>query len=178
MPIDERLNPRRRIVIGVIAVVVATAGFNAGRVALRPTQHVAQPIQFNHQKHVKVVGLECSTCHEHYSTGEHSGLPSLTLCQSCHAEALTDSREEQKLLKLAAGEPQTPFRKLFRLEKHVRYSHSRHVAIGGIACETCHGAIADTTTPPTAPLVRITMDTCTECHAERGVKTDCTHCHR
>ncbi len=178
MAIDERLNPRRRIVIGVIAVVAATAGFSAGRVALRPTQRVAQPIQFNHQKHVKVVGLECSTCHEHYSTSEHSGLPSLDLCKGCHAEALTESAEEQKLLKLIASSPQPAFLKLFRLPDHSRYSHRRHVTAGRLACETCHGAIAETTAPPASPLVRITMDSCTRCHADRGVKTDCTDCHR
>lgn len=178
MSIDEGLNPKRRLVIGVLAIAVATAGFNAGRFALRPTTRIAQPIQFNHQKHVKDVGLECSTCHEHYTTSEHSGLPSLALCQGCHSEPLTKSAEEQKLLKLAASERQPAFRKLFRMADHVRYSHRRHVAIGGIACDTCHGAIADTTTPPPSPLVRITMDTCTGCHADRGVKTDCTHCHR
>jgi hypothetical protein len=157
---------------------MTTAGFAAGREALHPTERVTQPIQFNHQKHVKVVGVECSVCHEYYSTGEHAGLPSLALCKGCHAEALTKSSEEQKLLKLMASDPQPAFRKLFRLPDHVRYSHRRHVASGGLACETCHGAIAETTAPPAYPLVRITMDSCTGCHTDRGVKTDCTHCHR
>jgi hypothetical protein len=175
---DERLDPRRRLVIGVLAVVMATAGFAAGRAVLRPTERVAQPIQFNHQKHVKVVGLECSACHEYYATSEHSGLPSLELCKGCHAEALTESSEEQKLLKLMASDPQPVFLKLFRLPDHARYSHRRHVTAGRLACETCHGAIAETTAPPASPLVRITMDSCTRCHADRGVKTDCTDCHR
>ena len=174
----DRLNPKRRLAIGVLALVMATAGFAAGRSALRPTERVAQPIQFNHQTHVKVVGLECSACHEYYATSEHSGLPSLALCQGCHAEALTESPEEQKLLKLIARDPQPAFRKLFRLADHSRYSHRRHVVGGGVACEACHGAIAETTAPPASPLVRITMDSCTGCHAERGVKTDCTDCHR
>jgi hypothetical protein len=174
----ERLDPRRRLVIGILAVAVATAGFSAGRFGLRRSRSVAQPVEFNHQKHVKEVGLECSTCHEYYQTSDHSGLPSLALCQTCHSEPLTGSAEEQKLLKLAAATPQPPFRKLFRMADHVRYSHSRHVASGGITCESCHGAIANTTAPPRTPLVRITMETCTSCHAERGVRTDCTHCHR
>lgn len=176
MSADERLDPKRRLAIGVFALTMATVGFAAGRTVLRPTQHVTQPIQFNHQVHVKVVGLECSTCHEYFNTSNHSGLPSLTLCKGCHFEALTKSPEEQKLLKLS--EPLPTFQKLFRMPDHVRYSHRRHVASGGLTCETCHGAIAETTAPPASPLVRITMDTCTRCHADRGVKTDCTHCHR
>ncbi len=172
----EGLNPTRRLAIGVFALSMGAIGFAGGRTALRPTQHVTQPIQFNHQKHVQGVGLECSTCHEYFSTGNHSGLPTLALCKGCHAEALTSSPEEQKLLKLS--DPLPRFQKLFRLPDHTRYSHRRHVVSGGLACQTCHGAIASTTTPPPAPLVRITMATCTNCHAERGVKTDCTQCHR
>ena len=178
MSADERLDPKRRLVIGVLALTMATVGFAGGRTALRPTGRVTQPIQFNHQKHVKVVGLECSVCHEYYATSDHSGLPSLAVCKQCHAEALTKSPEEEKLLKLMASDPQPAFRKLFRLPDHVRYSHRRHVVAGGLTCETCHGAIAETTAPPAYPLVRITMDTCTGCHTDRGVKTDCTHCHR
>jgi hypothetical protein len=175
---NERLDPGRRLVIGVFALIMATAGFAAGRTVLRPTERVAQPIQFNHQKHVEEVGLECSVCHEHYATSEHSGLPSLTLCQGCHSEPLTGGPEERLLLKLLASDPQPAFQKLFRMADHARYSHRRHVAAGGLTCETCHGAIARTTAPPASPLVRITMDSCTGCHAERGVKTDCTDCHR
>jgi hypothetical protein len=172
----ERLNPTRRLAIGVLALSMGAIGFAGGRTALRPTGHVTQPIQFNHQKHVQKVGLECSTCHEYFRTGNHSGLPSLALCKGCHAEPLTNSPEELKLLKLS--EPLPRFEKLFRLPDHTRYSHRRHVVSGALACETCHGAIASTTTPPPFPLVRITMATCTNCHAERGVKTDCTQCHR
>jgi hypothetical protein len=172
----ERLDPKRRLAIGVLALLMGAVGFAAGRTALRPTPRTTQPIQFNHQKHVKGVGMECSACHEYFSTSAHSGLPSLALCKSCHAEALSTSAEEQKLLKLT--DPLPPFQKLFRLPDHARYSHRRHVVAGGLACETCHGAIANTTAPPAAPLVRITMSTCTGCHAERGIKTDCTQCHR
>ena len=176
MSVDERLGPKRRLAIGVLALTMAAVGFAAGRTALRPTERVTQPIRFNHQRHVKIVALECSACHEYFSTSDHSGLPSLALCKGCHAEALTESPEEQKLLKL--GDPLPAFQKLFRLPDHARYSHRRHVASGGLTCETCHGAIAETTAPPASPLVRITMDTCMACHADRGVKTDCTHCHR
>ncbi len=178
MSTDERLDPKRRLAIGAFALVMATAGFAAGRPMFRDTGHVQQPVEFNHQKHVKDVGLECSACHEYYTTSEHSGLPSLATCAGCHAEAITKSPEEGRLVKLIGSDPQPAFRKLFRLPDHVYYSHRRHVVAGGLACETCHGAIAETTSPPASPLRRITMNTCINCHVERGVKTDCTNCHR
>lgn len=178
MVADEKLSPTRRLLIGGFTLAMAAVGFATGRVALRPSETVTQPIQFNHQKHVKAVELECSTCHEYYSTAQSSGLPSLATCQGCHQEPITESPEEQKLVRLFAATPQPAFRKLFRLPDHAYYSHRRHVSAAGLTCETCHGAIAETTAPPPRPLVRITMDTCVRCHAERDVKTDCTHCHR
>lgn len=178
MPADEKLSPKRRLLIGAFTVTMAAAGFATGRAALRPAQPIAQPIQFNHQKHVKGVGLECSTCHEYFSTREHSGLPSLAVCETCHAEPQTKSAEEETLRTLIASSPQPVFRKLFRLPDHVYYSHRRHVAVAGLQCETCHGAIAETTAPPARALVRITMDTCIGCHTEKHVKNDCTNCHQ
>lgn len=178
MTADERLSPTRRLLIGAFTLTMAVAGFVAGRIALLPTDAVAQPIQFNHQKHVKDAGLECATCHEYYSTGESSGLPPLTTCEGCHQEAITKSPEEQKLIKLIASDPQSSFKKLFRLPDHAYYSHRRHVVAAGLQCETCHGGIAETTAPPQYPLVRITMATCVNCHIDTNATTECTDCHR
>lgn len=178
MASGERLSPRRRLIIGVFTMGMAATGFAAGRILFVPTTRVAQPIQFNHQKHVKEVGIDCSGCHEYYSTSEHSGLPSLATCGGCHTEALTKSPDEQRLLKLIASDTRPTFRKLFRMPDHVYYSHRRHVVAGELACETCHGGIADSTAPPQTPLERITMEFCVNCHTERGVSAECTQCHR
>jgi len=175
---DERLSPVRRLMIGAFTVVMASAGFAAGRIAFRPSEAVEQPIQFNHRKHTTDLGLDCSTCHEYYATGAHSGLPALATCLTCHDPAVTDSRQEARLVELSHEDPPPVFRKLFRLPNHVYYSHRRHVVVAKLPCETCHGGIADTAAPPPRPLVRITMSTCTDCHAERHVSTDCTGCHR
>lgn len=178
MPVDDRLNPARRLAIGAFTLAMAGAGFAGGRIVARPVERVAQPIAFDHRKHTKELELECSTCHEYYATAAHSGLPALETCLGCHGEALTDSPEEKKLLALAGQTPEPVFRKLFRLPDHVYYSHRRHVTDAGIACETCHGDIAATSVPPARPLRRITMDTCVDCHARKSVKTDCGNCHR
>ncbi len=174
----ERLTPRRRLLIGGIALVMASGGFAAGRVLLRPSEAVAQPVLFNHRLHVEDLGLECSTCHEYFASSQHSGLPSIDLCSTCHEEPLTDSPEERKLLGLVQDGGGQGFRKLMRLPDHVYYSHARHVTVAQIECESCHGGLARTTVPPSTPLVRITMDTCVDCHVARGVTVDCTGCHR
>lgn len=178
MIFDDKLSPKERLAIGGLTILMAASGFAAGRVAFTPSAAPPQPIQFNHQAHVKTAGLDCSMCHQFYAEHQHSGLPALSLCQTCHAEPTTDSPEEKKLIELAASSNPPEFKKLFSLPDHAYYSHSRHVTVAKIPCETCHGNIADTTAPPDRPLVRITMDTCTSCHAERQVHTDCTACHR
>lgn len=175
---EEKLHPTRRLLIGALVVATAAAGFAAGRLILRPSDRVVQPIQFNHRKHVQEAELECSVCHEYYATGQHSGLPKLETCMVCHDPPSTGSAEEKKLLELARGDASVEFRKLFRMPNHVYYSHRTHVTVAGLECKTCHGDVAATTAPPATALVRITMDTCVNCHTERGLKTDCTGCHR
>lgn len=159
-------------------LLTGAGGYVLGRAWFRPAGRVTQPIVFSHQKHTGDLGIGCGTCHEHYSEGSHAGLPSLSVCMGCHEEPQTDSPEEQKIRGLAAAGQNDVFRKLFRMPDHVFYSHRRHAAIGRLPCETCHGAIARTTRPPEAPLVRITMDFCIDCHRHDQVQSDCTGCHR
>jgi hypothetical protein len=175
---EERLSPTRRLLIGFFTVAMGAVGFVAGRLLLLPSGNVRQPVEFNHLIHSQDVGLECVDCHKYFGTRQHSGLPTLQDCLECHEGGMTESSEEQKLLALAERFPGTSFRKLFTMPDHVYYSHREHVTVAGLECETCHGDIAATTAPPPTALVRITMDTCVDCHAGEGVQTDCTHCHR
>ena len=172
------MSPVRRLLIGAIVLVMGTIGYATGRVMLRPVEVVSQPIDFDHRIHTRDLEMECNICHEFYEDAQHSGLPSLTTCLGCHDDADQDAPELRKIGQLAAAGEQDVFRKLFRIADHTFYSHRRHVSIAEIDCETCHGPIADTTSPPARPLVRIDMDFCLDCHRQSGVSDDCTRCHR
>lgn len=139
---------------------------------------IIQPIAFNHRVHITNAQLQCSDCHAYYSRGAHSGLPSADVCMACHSEALTKSTEEAKLREETQRGNPPVFRKLFHLPPHVYYSHRRHVVLGKLECVNCHGQIANTQTPPSRPLVQISMDFCTGCHAASKVTNDCKACHR
>ncbi len=78
---------------------------------------------------------------------------------------------------LEAGDP-LRFNKLFQLPDHVFYTHRRHVGIAELECANCHGAIAETERPPERALVRVSMDSCMDCHREQGQTLDCNACHR
>jgi hypothetical protein len=164
--------------IGAIVILGGVGGFAFGRFLLRPSTDVPQPIAFNHELHTGELGMTCDMCHEFYERAQHSGLPRLGTCMECHEEPLTESDEEQRIRDLAAEGGDDVFRKLFKMPDHVFYSHRRHAALGEIPCETCHGDVATSTTPPERPLVRVTMGFCTECHEDRKVGAECTTCHR
>ena len=171
------ISPVHRIVIALIVLVTGGAGFAVGRVTLRPTTEVIQPIAFNHQKHTNELDLGCDTCHEYLQVGRHGGLPTLETCLMCHEEPQGKNPEEARIRELAAQGKTAVFAKLFRLPEHAYYSHRRHAIVAAIPCATCHGPIAETTAPPTAPLVRVNMKFCISCHERSSVETGCTSCH-
>lgn len=137
----------------------------------------AQPIAFNHQKHVKDLDLACSTCHTFYEKETFSGLPEAEICATCHSEPQGKSQEEQKLVRLIQSGARLEWVSLFRQPAHVFYSHRRHVVAAKIDCPVCHGAIAASVAPPRS-VRRLRMQDCLDCHRRSGVSTDCTACHR
>ncbi len=163
--------------VGGVAVAVLMAAGGLGAL-VRSNPPVGQPIAFNHRKHTEDLSLPCTFCHKYVLTGAHAGLPDASTCSTCHRTAQGPSEEAARVTQLIdAGDP-IVFNKLFRLPDHVFYTHRRHVGIGELECTNCHGAIAQTERPPDRPLVRITMQFCTDCHRERDQSTDCTACHR
>lgn len=142
------------------------------------TETIEQPIRFNHKLHVTENGLECGDCHQYFETHSFSGLPGKEVCLECHEEPQTDSKEEEKIREYAARDEEIPWKRLHLMPDHVNYSHRRHVKVAGLACETCHGAIAEATSPPTRPLVEQDMDWCLDCHEDKGATQDCIHCHK
>jgi hypothetical protein len=172
------VTPVRRLLILAIVLLTGAGGYVIGRAWFRPTERVRQPIAFNHEKHTTELGIECGTCHEYYAEGSHAGLPLLSTCMGCHETGQTDSPEEQKIRDMVAAGQNDVFRKLFRMPDHVFYSHRRHAGIAKLPCETCHGSIARTASPPEKPFVRINMNFCLDCHRREKVRSDCTGCHR
>lgn len=121
-----------------------------------------QPIQFNHRVHVNQ--MTCIFCHRLYETREMAGRPELFRCMLCHAYPVSKSPEAQKLHTLAGKERELAWIRLTRVAPFVRFSHQRHVVVGKVDCAACHGDIAQSTQPPSAPLVPINMQLCLDCH--------------
>ena len=168
------LGNRPRYAFGALALLAILT------LALTPRQGPAvdQPIAFNHLKHTGELGLACDFCHQYVTSGAHAGLPSEEKCAMCHRTTQGSSEEAARVTELVEAGAPIRFNKLFVMPDHVFYTHRRHVAIAELECTECHGAIAETERPPDRALVRITMDTCMDCHRERGQTLNCNACHR
>lgn len=162
----------------VVGIAVALAVAVVVPLLARRSPAVPQPVQFNHLKHTKDLGLGCEFCHKHVRTGAHAGLPGAETCSICHQTPQGESQEAARVTELLGEGDPLQFNKLFRLADHVFYTHRRHTGIAELECEACHGAIAETERPPPRALVRITMDHCMDCHREGGQTLDCAACHR
>jgi len=135
-----------------------------------------QPISFNHKKHLGQ-GLECASCHKYFKTQNFSGIPDITTCLECHKEPVTKSPEEEKIRQFEKKGEGIPWKRIYRQPDHVFFSHRRHVVLGKMQCETCHGNIAESEKPPSKPWVKMTMRWCMDCHTKQKVTNDCLACH-
>jgi len=161
------------LVVMLFVAILIVVPVAAGRSAPTP-----QPVAFNHRKHTQDLGLDCSFCHVYVQTGAHAGLPTADICAMCHSAPQGTSPEAARVTQLLQQGDSLHFNKLFRLPTHVFYTHRRHVGLGKLECQNCHGAIATTERPPPRPLVKITMSYCLDCHREKGQTLECTACHR
>ncbi|MFB3884718.1 MAG: cytochrome c3 family protein [Thermodesulfobacteriota bacterium] len=135
-----------------------------------------QPILFNHKKHVEQ-GMECITCHPYFKEQNFSGLPTIQICLECHKEPVTKSPEEEKIRQFFREKKEIPWKRIYEQPDHVFFSHRRHVVLGKLPCQTCHGEIGQSERPPVKPWVKMTMKRCMDCHARNKVTNDCLACH-
>ena len=139
---------------------------------------VQQPIAYNHKKHIENAGLGCFDCHTRVLKFPKATIPNIGFCKDCHEDPMTDSGEEKKLVEyIRKGQP-IPWIQVHRVPDYAYFSHARHVSLGKVACQDCHGDVNHMTLPFSKPHTPITMSFCTKCHERKGVTTDCASCHR
>ena len=148
-------------------------GAAIGSSLILPAAPVTQALPFNHAKHA---ALTCAGCHAGIQTTPRAGFPPHEVCAKCHATAPASvASADWKQLQTTGVRFWKP---VTSVPDHVMFSHRRHVALAGLACESCHGDIGRRTTPPGRAPVRLVMDTCLACHRTEGASEDCAGCHR
>jgi hypothetical protein len=138
----------------------------------------SQPLAYNHQIHTEEAGAECLDCHQYAEVHSRASIPNIEVCRDCHDEATGESEAELTLVNYLNENRRLPWVQVHTVPDHVYFSHRRHVKIGELGCETCHGDVGKLTAPFSKPHVEITMEWCMDCHEANGVSNDCYACHR
>lgn len=169
----------RRRASSMIVVAVMAAAAAAGCARGTP-----QPLAFNHRLHADN-NVPCLTCHPTAATGQGATLPPVSVCQRCHEDVLYETEEEAKIRQAAESGQDLRWVPVYALLPHVYFSHRRHVTLGKIACNACHGDVELSSTPfklAASPFAgRRGMTACLRCHEESHspyAGVDCMDCHR
>jgi hypothetical protein len=150
-------------------------------------------IRFNHQRHVKELGMSCATCHEKSRTSHDAAeslLPKGTRCDACHG---SDHRDLMRVrpdpkepigqcafchlgYSSSAGNRVAP---LSLPRPNLRFDHALHVT-RNIGCPQCHGAVENLELATRDQLPR--MRGCFNCHqapvsAAGRARSECRTCH-
>lgn len=157
----------------ITLLIVFFAGFMG-----RKNNAFVQPIAYNHYKHVQENGMECLDCHLYAEENPRASIPNIEVCRDCHEEAISESEAELPLLNFITENKKIPWRQIYSVPDYAYFSHRRHVKLGELQCQICHGDVGNLTTPITRPVVEMKMKWCMDCHEKRGVSNDCYACHR
>jgi hypothetical protein len=150
-------------------------------------------IRFNHTRHVRELGMTCTTCHEQAKTSRNSGdslLPPATRCDGCHA---SDHRnlnavrsDPNELIAQCAfchighrPEHKNRVERLSLPKPNLKFNHAIHLE-RNIQCAQCHGNVDKLELATRDQLPR--MRGCFGCHqmpapARGQARGECTTCH-
>lgn len=182
------------VLVTAIILLLASGYFVYGffmQVGVDQGYQPIQPIHYSHKIHAGDNQVDCNYCHSSARTSKQAGIPSLNVCMNCHksigevaestatAEYSKDfyDKEIAKLYDAVGWDPATltytgvtkPVKwvRIHNLPDFAYFNHSQHVAVAGVACQTCHGPIQEMEiVSQNAPL---TMGWCINCHRETNV---------
>ena len=170
--------PWQRITIlsGVVLLLGGAIACN------RKADTIEQPIDFNHQIHVRKHKTPCTDCHTGAEKAARAGLPSLQRCLLCHMKPQPEGKQptsrERRVRELAAKGAKIRWNRVTENEGHVYFSHRVHVSLAKFSCTRCHGDVRKWKSPPTEPNPLLTsMSRCMNCHRRRGASNRCSACH-
>jgi hypothetical protein len=147
------------------AMVIVGACVALARLRMAP-EHVAlepveQPIPFSHKHHVGDDGIDCRYCHTSVEQSGFAGLPSTSICLTCHSQLFVDSPKLALLHESARTNKPIRWVRVHDLPDFVYFEHDIHVR-KGVACAECHGKVDQM--PLTWRVASLDMQWCLHCH--------------
>ena len=132
-----------------------------------------QPIKFSHKLHAGINQINCLYCHSGAEKSKHAMIPSPNVCMNCHKGVQAGESEEgteqiAKLTKYYEEKKPIEWVKIHNLPDHVYFNHSQHVAVGKVACQTCHGPVEQM--EEVYQFTSLSMGWCINCHRDTKVQ--------
>lgn len=124
-------------------------------------QLVEQPIEFDHRHHAGDEQIDCRYCHWTVESSPSAGIPSTSVCLSCHAQVWNQSPYLSQVREAFFTDMPIPWVRVHNLPDFVYFNHSIHVS-KGVGCVTCHGRVD--TMAAVYQAKPLTMSWCLDCH--------------
>ena len=153
------------VLLGALGLVVAGIALARWHMAPRHVQlePVGQPIPFSHKHHVGDDGIDCRYCHTSVEKSGFAGMPSTSICLSCHSQLFLDSPLLAPLHESARTGKPIQWTRVHDLPDFVYFEHDIHIS-KGVACIECHGRVDQM--PLTWRTASLEMQWCLRCHRE------------
>lgn len=126
---------------------------------------VNQPVPFSHKHHVAELGLDCRFCHADVERGKYAGLPSTSVCMTCHSQVWTGAPMLSPVRESLANDRPLTWTRVAQLPDFVYFDHHIHVS-RGVTCVECHGRVD--AMPLTYRADALQMSFCLGCHRNPG----------
>ncbi len=149
--------------------------------------HIAQPIEFPHNIHVKDNKINCLYCHTYARRSKVAGIPPLSKCMGCHSVIAVDKDRIKRLTEYWEKQQPPVWKKVNDLPDFVHFSHEKHlkrfvfkpnypVEQVKQICAFCHGDVENMTVA--RKVKPLNMGWCTRCHRANQGPSDCLKCHK
>lgn len=146
----------------IVAVGIAYALNDSAFVTFQEVPR-EQPVQFSHEHHVRILGIDCRYCHATVETLAHAGMPTTHTCMSCHSQIWREAEELEPVRRSYRENQPLRWTRVYDLPDFTFFDHSIHVH-RGVGCSTCHGQIDRM--PLTWLSQPLHMQWCLDCHRD------------
>ncbi len=121
----------------------------------------SQPLAFSHKAHSEKYGIKCTYCHYTAENSEHSNIPDLNTCMSCHIGVKNISELIEPLNISYDADSVIVWKRIYKLPDYVHFPHNAHIR-ANIDCSSCHGEVEKIDSMYLS--TRLTMKWCNQCH--------------
>lgn len=129
-------------------------------------------IKFNHSKHLKDAGAQCTDCHSKAPNSVNaleSLIPKKASCANCH------DVEDKKECGFCHFEG--VYKKLNPTVTELHFNHQKHIKDSGMQCLDCHKNMPDYKYSSDNPKKYPEMEICAKCHNDNDATMSCEKCH-